>query len=219
MSPSGILTDNNKYIGLHFALSSCQVPFHCSHYSRRGHTVRQKGLCASALSHSFANFRRHRISLDLLEPLNSDAKDPHRPIYSHRPSFLSPIAFDYVGAKARYPLGLGPHPFVENCYFSGPIPPSDPYISESPWPAPQKEYTTTVDGKVISLGRVTGMPLERMNYESKIDREWYKSREVKGTLPVAIALLVSSDLSSFCSSPWLIFGPMNRISSSPRMRS
>lgn len=131
--------------------------------------------------------------MDQLKPLNDDATDSSRPLFTSRPSFLSPIAFDYQNCKERYLIPLGPHPWVELCYYSGLRPVAeDPYISSSPWPAKQTEYFS----EGVSRGSVTGESIQLTTPNAPIDErdygiDWTKDRNVKGSLPLAIALLVS----------------------------
>lgn len=136
----------------------------------------------------------HKINLDLLKPLNDDATDSSRPLFTSRPSFLSPIAFDYQNCRERYLIPLGLHPWVELCYYSGiPAVAEDSYISSSPWPAKQKTYFqfgvergSTVTGNTIQFDE-RNLPVEEKDHGI----EWTKDRIVKGSLPLAIAFLVS----------------------------
>lgn len=138
---------------------------------------------------------RHEISIDLLKP--ADSADPSRPLYSsHRPSFLSPIAFDYENAD-RFTIDLGPTPWVEGCYSADPPPCSPPSeFAESVWPLKPKHYYVGEGDKRKDLGCVTGDVLgnvldELSTIPSGELAEWTRDRVPKGSLPVAIALLAS----------------------------
>ena len=123
-----------------------------------------------------------------LERLPTTPRDTSRPIYSTRPSFLSPLSFDYQSAVARYPLGLGPRPWVEGCYD---VPVEDKGdVALSVWPLEPVEYSCErkngEEVEIVSLGRVDGRGL------SGNEADWMRARvPTHGSLPVAIALLVS----------------------------
>lgn len=135
----------------------------------------------------------HRIEIDLLNP--GDNADPSRPLFSHRPPFLSPLAFDYAHAKTRYPLGFSSNPYVENCYVNGYKPPGGAEdVSSTPWPPTPRRYTRKEKEVEIDLGQVTGKSMasysRRPSKSEKGLADWAFDRDVGGGLPVAIALLV-----------------------------
>lgn len=131
---------------------------------------------------------RHKISIDLLQP--ADSADPSRPLYSsHKPSFLSPIAFDYQNALEHFSFDLGPSPWHENCYAAVPplcSPPSP--FAESVWPISPTGYSTG-EGGSVDLGSVTGKYSASEGGALDELASWTKERVPPGTLPVAIALL------------------------------
>lgn len=180
--------------------------------------------------------RRHAISLDALPPLSTNPpRDTSSPLFSHFPKFLSPIAFDYEGARARYPLGMDADPWVENYYV---VPadsrPSPPGLSSSLWPARPRTYFKTIPAipatqdhaetpeQRLSRGSVTGHDLRKdlktivylrnkFHYvEYAVEpplAEWVYDRVPKQSLPLAIALLVRSFLPSFLLLPSLLSSP------------
>lgn len=144
------------------------------------------------VSHIRTEILRHRISLDLLS--SDSAADPFRPLYtSHRLSFLSPLGFDYENALERFIIPLGPHPWVEGCYAADPPPSSsESPFAESVWPLDPKHYFVGEGDRRKDVGFVTGKTLSEAQQDPSDEMAaWTKERDVKESLPVAIALLVS----------------------------
>ncbi|KAK4704431.1 hypothetical protein P7C70_g1774, partial [Phenoliferia sp. Uapishka_3] len=139
------------------------------------------------VSHIRTTLLSHRISLALLQPTPAD---PSRPIFNPFPSFVSPIAFDYMNVADRYPLGLGPNPWVEDCYeISRKEDEGGKRFAQSVWPLKEVNYSYISredKDKAVPLGKLTG--------QSTVSGEslspWVYERTPKhGSLPVAIALL------------------------------
>lgn len=143
---------------------------------------------------------RHRISLELLHT----AIDPARAIYdSLHPALLSPLAFDYDNAVERYKFDLGHSPWVEGYYTADPPPSTSSEYAQSVWPLKPRHYYREVEGQEkVDLGFVTGRTLrEAVRDPSDSLAGWTRERLPQGTLPVAIALLVSSSLANPTATP------------------
>lgn len=107
--------------------------------------------------------RRHAISLDALPPLSTNPRQSSSPLFSHFPKFLSPIAFDYQGARARYPLGLDVDPWVEDYYVvPADFPPSAPGLASSVWPARPREHYKIIPA-VEPTPDQPGLPEQRLS--------------------------------------------------------